>query len=309
MPITKLPRSNVPSFELATPHPSAPAPSPPGRRSPGPLRNAGSAFEAYRAAVRRTRILSPEAERELALRYQAGDRKAGQALVEGCLSFVMTIAREYQRWGAPLEDLVQHGNLGLLEAARRFDPQRGTRLATYASYWIRVEIREHVVQSYRVVGLGKSKAERRALRLYRRTGEQSPAALGAMSGLAEDRARMLLPLLTSGDMRLDQPLHEGDAPFGERLAGSAPSPEESACDADQRARIAGAVKQVVSELSAREKHIVERRLLADEPETLEQLGEAFGVTRERVRQIEMGAKNRMRKRLGEIAGELVAIAC
>lgn len=268
----------------------------------------GSAFTAYRAAVKRTRILSPEAERDLALRFQAGDRQAGQALVEGCLSFVMIIAREYERWGAPMEDLVQEGNVGLLEAARRFDPQRGTRLATYAAYWIRVQIREHVARSYRVVGLGKSRPERRALRLYRRTGEGDPAKLGELSGLGEERARLLLPLLTAGDMRLDQPIGDGDTAFGDRLAGGGPSPEEQACDADQQARLAGAVKQVVSELSAREQHIVERRLLADEPETLESLGAAFGVTRERVRQIEVGAKKRMRARLGEIAGELLPLA-
>jgi len=268
----------------------------------------GSAFTAYRAAVKRTRILSPEAERELSLRYQTGDMKAGQALVEGCLSFVMTIAREYERWGAPMEDLVQQGNLGLLEAARRFDPQRGTRLATYAAYWIRVEIREHVARSYRMVGLGKSRAERRALRLYRRTGEGDPATLGELSGLGEERTRVLLPLLTSGDLHLDQPWGEGDSSLGERLSGDAPSPEDETCEADQREKLAGAVKQVVSELTPREQRIVERRLLADEPDTLEELGAVFGVTRERVRQIEVGAKKRMRARLGEIAGELVALA-
>jgi RNA polymerase sigma-32 factor len=268
----------------------------------------GSAFTAYRAAVKRTRILSPEAEHELSLRFQAGDQEAGKALVEGCLSFVMTIAREYQRWGAPMEDLVQQGNLGLLEAARRFDPHRGTRLATYAAYWIRVEIREHVARSYRMVGLGRSRAERRALRLYRRTGEGDPAKLGELSGLGEARTRVLLPLLTSGDVRLDQRFAEGDPSLGERLPGDAPSPEEETGEAEQRAKLAGAVKQVVSELSAREQHIVTRRLLADEPETLEELGATFGVTRERVRQIEVGAKKRMRARLGEIAGELVALA-
>src|SRR5262245_3277529 len=151
-----------------------------------------------------TRVtLTPESERDLARRGRRGVRKAGRQLIEACLPFVMTIAFEYRRWGLPLEDIVQEGNIGLLKAAVRFDPDRGCRLATYAAYWIRAEIREYVVRGYRIVRLGTSKTERRALRMYRTTHERDPAALARMSGLSEQRATALLPLLMARDVSLE----------------------------------------------------------------------------------------------------------
>src|SRR5208282_411377 len=101
--------------------------------------------------------------------------------------FVISIAVEYRRWGVPLEDIIQQGNLGLLRAARKFDVTRECRLATYAAYWIRAEIREYVVRGFRVVRLGTTKSERRALRTYRTTGESDPERLAASSGLTPER--------------------------------------------------------------------------------------------------------------------------
>src|SRR5262249_35195585 len=161
--------------------------------------------------------------------------------------FVLTIALEYRRWGTPLEDLVQEGNVGLLKAAARFDPDRGTRLASYAAFWIRAEIREHVARGYRIVGLGGSKAERRALRLYRKTREQDPRELARMSGLSEERARDLLPVLMATDMSLDDAPFEGGAPI-DRLADSARSPEEEVSLADERERLERAIERVIGEL-------------------------------------------------------------
>ena len=103
----------------------------------------------------------------------AGDQHAGTQIVEACLPFVVSIALEYRRWGVPLEDIIQQGNVGLLKAAAKFDPERECRLATYAAYWIRAEIREYVVRAFRVVRLGTTKGERRALRAYR-TREEPP---------------------------------------------------------------------------------------------------------------------------------------
>src|SRR5262249_28978801 len=149
--------------------PWMPWPSSHGRRDPGPGRLGGSmsttldraAFSAYRTQLSNRTTLTPEAEHDLAVRWRAGDRDAGPELIEACLPFVMPIALEYRRWGLPLEDIVQEGNIGLLKAAERFDPDRGCRLATYAAYWIRAEIREYVARGYRIVRLGSSKSERR----------------------------------------------------------------------------------------------------------------------------------------------------
>lgn len=254
----------------------------------------------YRAEIARRRILSAEVERELAIRWKTGDREAGRLLVEACLSYVMTIAREYRSWGAPFEDLVQQGNIGLLQAAERFDPARGTRLATFANYWIRAEIRDYVTRNYRIVRLGTSKAERRAVRFFRRAFVRDAATLAAQTGLSEQRAHELIPLLAGPDAPIDTSPHN-DGP-----ADSALSPEAEVCRADEHAELTRAVKAALAELSPREQQVLERRLMADEPATLAELGAAFGVSKERIRQVEEQAKQRMRGRLRMLASEVVA---
>ena len=265
------------------------------------------ALAAYRVELGHPEILTPEEERELAIRYKAGDREAGRRLVEACLPFVMTIALQYRRWGLPIEDVVQEGNIGLLKAVARFDPDRGCRLAGYAAYWIRAEIREHVARGYRIVRLGSSKNERRALRIYHRSHVRDAAQLAELSGLTQGRATELMPLLMASDVRLDSaPTEDHRAPM-ERLADGARSPEEEACLADEREQLHAAIEKVVAELSPREQRIVQQRWLAEEPETLEQLGVVFGVSKERVRQIEERAKKRVRARLEEIVDESIAL--
>src|SRR4029078_13120817 len=160
----------------------------------------GGALRAYRESLAGVRALDRDAERELARRWLAGDQRAGTKLVEAGLPFVVSIALEYRRWGVPLEDIIQQGNLGLLKAAAKFDTKRECRLATYAAYWIRAEIREYVVRAFRVVRLGTTKGERRALRAYRRSQTTDPAALAAISGLSEERVRMLLPILAGREV-------------------------------------------------------------------------------------------------------------
>jgi RNA polymerase sigma-32 factor len=260
----------------------------------------------YRADVARRARLSPEVERDLAERYRSGDRQASRRLIEGCLDCVMAIAYEYRRWGAPIEDLVQEGNIGLLKAVERFDPGRGVRLATYAGYWIRAEIREYVARHYRIVQLGSSKGERRALRLYRKTREQRPEVLAAMSGLSAERVTALLPLLLSGDVSLTAQPGDDRPDILERLADGKGTPEQALCDADERQHVSHAVADAISALTPREQDIVRQRLLADEPATLERLGVAWGVSRERVRQIEQSTKARMRVRLEVTTGERLA---
>jgi RNA polymerase sigma-32 factor len=266
-----------------------------------------ASLSAYRTQLSSRTTLTPEVEHDLALRFRAGDQESGRKLIEACLPFVVTIALEYRRWGLPIEDIVQEGNIGLLKAAERFDPDRGCRLATYAAYWIRAEIREYVARGYRIVRLGSSKSERRALRIYRKTHEKDPEVLAELSGLTEARANELLPLLMARDVSLERaPNEDAKAPV-DRLAAEGRSPEEEACLADERAQLHTALEQVVSELSPRERRIVKQRWLTEEPKTLEQLGEAFGVSKERVRQLEERAKRRMRERLEQLVGEPIAL--
>lgn len=250
--------------------------------------------------------LPADLEHDLAVRYRAGDRAAGQRLVEGCLSHVTAIARQYRRWGTPMEDLVQQGNIGLLKAADRFDPARGFRLATFAKFWIRAEIRDYVTRNHRVVWLGASKMERRAVRYFRQTRITDPVELSEKTGLPVRYANDLLPILTAHEAALDAPAREDQRALADRLSDGSPSPEDSACAADEAKQLEAALRTVLAELPEREMAIVERRILSDEPETLEQLGATFGVSRERIRQVEERAKARMRGRLGQIAGHLVA---
>ncbi len=260
--------------------------------------SAGLSF--YRGELSRRPQLTPALERDLAERYQRGERAAAGRLIEGCLASVVAIARDYRRCGLPLEDLVQEGNLGLLKAVERFDPGRGVRLAKYAAYWIRAEIREYVARQYRIVRPGSSKGERRALWLYRRTREQAPEALAAMCGMSTERVAELLPLLMACDVSLSpQPTDDGPS-LVDRLSDGAVSAEDTLCDADQKSHLQAALATILAELPARDQDIVRRRLLAEDPATLDQLGATWGVTRERVRQLETRVKETIRVRFPQL---------
>lgn len=259
-----------------------------------------SALSTYRSEIALRRALSPEVELELVARWRAGEQLAGQRLIEACLPFVMTIALEYRRWGLPTEDIVQEGNIGLLKAAARFDPERGCRLVTYAAYWIRAEIRDYVVRSYRIVRLGTTRTERRAMRAFRRTGADDVAQLAEESGMPEARAQMLLPLLRQGDMSLDA-TYADRGPAVDRLGDDGISPEDALVDARTTHGVREALDAALVGLNPRERRIVEARMISDEPRTLEQLGMEMGVSKERVRQIEERARMKLRERLSAFA--------
>ena len=253
-------------------------------------------LQAYRSKLGHVKQLDRDVERELARAYLAGDRRAGDKLVEACLPFVIAIALEYRRWGVPIEDIIQQGNVGLLRAAAKFNPDKECRLATYAAYWIRAEIREYVVRGYRVVRLGTTKAERRALRAYRTTKENDPATLAKVSGMTPERAAGLLPLLAAREASLDVSREEG-ASIADRLASTGPSPEETTAQRELDDRSRAEVRHALADLTDREKLIVRERLMADEPRTLQELGDILGVSKERVRQLEERTRSKLRVKL------------
>ena len=253
-------------------------------------------LDSYREAIARYAQLSAQEERDLAARFRKGDRRAGDQLIAANLPFVLLIAREYRCWGAAMEDIVQQGNLGLLKAALRFDPDRGCRLVTYASYWVRAEIREFVVRSYRIVRLGTTKAERRALRIYRRTRETDPAALSRMSGLDAAAVERLLPIFSSRDTSVDQALPSGARPL-DRLVAPEADPEERALHRDHEKKARAEIASFLRDIPARERTILRARWLRDEPLTLESLGQRFGISKERVRQLEERTIAKLKDRL------------
>jgi RNA polymerase sigma-32 factor len=260
-----------------------------------PEANPGS-FRAYQAELSSISPLDRETERTLAIRWLAGDADAGRRIIEACLPFVISIALEYRRWGIPLEDIIQQGNLGLLRAAKKFDPTKDCRLATYAAYWIRAEIREYVVRGYRVVRLGTTKGERRALRAYRTTGENDPTRLAEASGLTVERTTMLLPLLAAREASLDASTPDV-GPAIDRMASPGPSPEDESSSRETEALAEDAVGRALATLNDRERMIVRERMMAEDPVTLEKLGVVLGVSKERVRQIEVRARGKLRASL------------
>jgi RNA polymerase sigma-32 factor len=219
---------------------------------------------------------------------------------------VIAVALEYRRWGVPLEDIIQQGNLGLLRAAAKFDPDKECRLATYAVYWIRAEIREYVVRAYRVVRLGTTKGERRALRAYRTTRETDPQKLAEASGLAPERVAILLPLLAAREASLDATSPEGGS-IAERVSSPTPTPEDEAGATELRTRAGVAVKEALRALSDRERMIVRERMMTDEPVTLQELGDRLGVSKERVRQLEERARGKLRTSLEGLREMAIAI--
>jgi RNA polymerase sigma-32 factor len=259
----------------------------------------GPALRAYREHMHHVEPLDREAERALALEWAAGDKRAGERIVEACLPFVIAVALEYRRWGVPLEDIIQQGNLGLLRAAKKFDATKECRLATYAVYWIRAEIREYVVRAYRVVRLGTTKGERRALRAYRTTRETDPQKLAEVSGLAPERIALLLPLFAAREASLDAASPDS-SPVIERMSSHAPTPEDEAGSNELRARARGAVATALEALTEREQMIIRERMMNDEPLTLQELGDRLGVSKERVRQLEERARGKLQSSLEEL---------
>lgn len=259
------------------------------------------ALDAYRSAIGRFSQLKALDEREVARRFRAGDTRAGAQLVEASLPFVIGIAREYRRWGVPMEDLVQQGNVGLLKAAARFDPDAGCRLVTYAAYWIRAEIREYVMRAYRVVRVGTTKGERRAIRAHRKSREQDAESLAEASGMPVRKVERLLPLIGARELSLDHVYDDGASP-ADRLAANEPTPEETAASDERTGRTREAVARLLETLPEREKLILRSRWLQEDPVTLDKLGEALGVSKERVRQIEARILGKLRGMLEPLAG-------
>ena len=265
-----------------------------------------SSLDSYRRAISRYPQLPAAEERELARRFRAGDRRAGDRLVQACLPFVMLIAREYRCWGVPLEDIIQQGNLGLLKAAIRFDPDRECRLVTYAAYWVRAEIREYVVRAYRMVRLGTTKGERRALRAYRKTRETDPTRLAEMSGLSPAAVEKLMPLLAGRDVSVDAPTATGTTVL-DRLASNDATPEDRVMADQKSAQTQAEIAAFLRDLPARERTILRERWMSETPVTLQRLGERFGISKERVRQLEERTLAKLRGRL--LARSGLAEAC
>ena len=274
-----------------------------------PALKAESGLSHYLEEIRRFPMLEPQEEYMLARSWREhGDREAAHKLVTSHLRLVAKIAMGYRGYGLPIAEVVSEGNVGLMQAVKRFEPEKGFRLATYAMWWIKAAIQEYILRSWSLVKLGTTAAQKKLFFNLRRLkgeisameeGDLRPENLQEISkrlGVTEqdvvDMNRRL-----GGDASLNAPIRD-DGESGEWmdwLVDDAPSQERVLADSEEKDNRHQALIGALGVLNDRERRIFEARRLADDPITLEDLASEFGVSRERVRQIEVRAFEKVQK--------------
>jgi RNA polymerase sigma-32 factor len=263
----------------------------------------------YLEEIRRYPMLEAAEECVLAKRWREhGDADAADKLVTSHLRLVVKIAVGYRGYGLPISELISEGNVGLLQAAKRFDPEQGFRFATYAMWWIKAAIHEYILRSWSLVKMGTT-ANQKKLFFNLRKAKSKIAALEE-GDLHPDQVRMIAQRLSvseqdvvemnrrlSGDVSLNAQMREnGDSDeWQDRLVDEASNQESRLADSEQSEKRKKALREALSVLSKRERRIFEARQLVDEPITLQDLAAEFGISRERVRQIEARAFQKVQK--------------
>jgi RNA polymerase sigma-32 factor len=247
--------------------------------------------------------LTPDEERDLVLRSAAGDQAAAERLVASHLRVVVKIARSYGRFGLPVNELIQEGTVGLIQAVRKFNPDSGARLGTYAMWWIRASIQEYILRSWSLVKMGTTAAQKKLFFNLRRMKGQIKALedgdlrpdqvkkIATTLGVPEDDVISMNRRL-GGDASLNAPVRadmEGGGEWQDWLVDDAPDQEERLVESEELSQRKAYLATAMSTLNERERRIFEARRLAEDPATLEDLSEEFGVSRERIRQIEVRA--------------------
>jgi len=272
-------------------------------------------LQRYLSEIRKFPMLAKEEEFMLAKRWQEhGDTQAAHQLVTSHLRLVAKIAMGYRGYGLPIGEVISEGNVGLMQAVKKFDPDKGFRLATYAMWWIRASIQEYILRSWSLVKMGTTAAQKKLFfNLRRMKGEMAALEEGdlrpehvatiahKLAVTEEEVISMNRRMSGGGDASLNAPIGgaagEGDSEWMEWLA-------DDQADGTQETRLADSeefgermtlLQEAMGELNERERHIIQERRLKDEPSTLEDLSKEFGVSRERVRQIEVRAFEKLQK--------------
>ena len=272
-------------------------------------------IDAYISAVNRLPMLTAEEEVGLARRFRDDtDLDAARQLVMSHLRLVVSIARQYLGYGLPHADLIQEGNIGLMKAVKRFDPERGVRLVSFAMHWIKAEIHEYILKNWRLVKVATTKAQRKLffnLRSHKPDAHTlSPEAVDAIAKELNVRGQDVVEMETrmgGGDVALDPVPDDGDEAWGPIAYLQATNAEPTQLlEARQYDRLQGeGIRQALDALDPRSRRIIEARWLKDDDEggtkTLHELAEEFGVSAERIRQIEAKAMKTMKGALAEFA--------
>lgn len=272
-----------------------------------------------RAAMRKP-MLEAEHERELARRWRDDrDERALHELTMAYMRLVVAMASRFRHYGPPLSDLVQEGNVGLMQAAMRFEPDREVRFSTYASWWIRSAMQDFVLRNWSIVRTGTTSTQKALFfnlrRLRVRIGDIGDSVMSAEATskiartlrVPEHDVEAMAARLYGPDRSLNAPLtDEGDVEWQDLLADAAAGPEADVMEAHDNIVRAALVKDAMAELSDRERLIIRERKLEEEAVTLEALGERLGISKERVRQIEGNALEKLRRALIARVGDPVA---
>ena len=264
----------------------------------------------YLEEIRRFPMLEPTEEFMLAKRWQQhGDQRAAEKLITSHLRLVARIAMGYRGYGLPIGEVISEGNVGLMQAVKKFEPDKGFRLATYAMWWIRASIQEYILRSWSLVKMGTTAAQKKLFFNLRRAKAQMQAleegdltpehvtAIATKLGVSEGDVVSMNRRL-GGDSSLNAPLRadsEGAGEWQDFLADDTPGQEEILVESEERSQRRAFLTSALGVLNDRERRVFEARRLAEEPSTLEELSTEFNVSRERIRQIEVRAFEKVQK--------------
>jgi RNA polymerase sigma-32 factor len=275
-----------------------------GEREPGGALVRYDPLQRYLAEIRRYPLLSREEEHRLAVQYrEKKDIEAAYRLVTANLRLVVLIAREYQHAVRTLLDLVQEGNIGLMEAVKNFDPYRGIRFPSYAVWWIRAYIIRYVMNNWRMVKIGTTQAQRKLFfnlqkekdRLEAEGFVAGPKLLAQRLDVKESEVVEMEQRLAARDLSVDAPVEAGEtATMLDFLPSNEATVEEKVASAESRELVSRKVKEFGDTLTGKDRVIFEGRLMAEEPLTLQEIGDRYGISRERVRQIEERVKKKLK---------------
>jgi len=278
-----------------------------------------SGLSRYLTEIRKFPMLAPDEEYMLAKRYKEhGDRDAAHRLVTSHLRLVAKIAMGYRGYGLPIGEVISEGNVGLMQAVKRFEPEKGFRLATYAMWWIKAAIQEYILRSWSLVKMGTTANQKRLFFNLRKVkgqiqaldeGDLRPDQVSTIAtklGVTEDDVVSMNRRL-GGDASLNSPLRadgESSGEWQDWLVDDSPDQEERMAESEEADNRRQLLREAMGVLNDRERRIFEARRLAEDPITLEELSSEFGVSRERVRQIEVRAFEKVQKAVKKGAREL-----
>jgi RNA polymerase sigma-32 factor len=282
----------------------------------------GSSLSRYLEEIRRFPMLEPEQEFMLAKRWQEqGDTEAAHQLVTSHLRLVAKIAMGYRGYGLPLNEIISEGNVGLMQAVKRFDPDRGFRLATYAMWWIRAAIQEYILHSWSLVKMGTTAAQKKLFFNLRKLkgqmqaideGDLAPETVKAIAerlDVTETEVIEMNRRLEGADRSLNVPLRvDSETDWQDWLIDETASQETRVADADEFDHRMSLLHRAMGVLNERERHILTERRLKEEPTTLEELSSEYGISRERVRQIEVRAFEKLQRAIKALEAEQAANA-